>query len=74
MAYATYTLLPIHVSGKISAKKGGGLILRHRRIIRILRYLRLLGIRASVAGSPGVQRHVPIDRARHNGRAHCVIS
>ena len=26
-------------SGKISAKKGGGLILRHGRIIRILRYI-----------------------------------
>ena len=27
-------------SGKISTKKGGGLIIRHGRIIRILRYRR----------------------------------
>ena len=36
-AYATYTLLPKW--GKISAKKEGGFILRHGRIIRILRYI-----------------------------------
>ena len=29
-------------SGKISAKKGGGLTLRHGRTLRILRYIRIL--------------------------------
>ena len=34
--YATYTLLPMHELGKIS-EKGGVLIIRHGRILRILR-------------------------------------
>ena len=38
-AYATYTLLPMHEIGQISMKNGSGLILRHGRIIRILRYI-----------------------------------
>ena len=37
-AYATYTLLPMHEIGQNQHEKGGGLILRHGCIIRILRY------------------------------------
>ena len=35
-AYATSTLLPLQEIGKNQHEKGGGLIIRHGRIIRIL--------------------------------------
>ena len=38
-ANATYTLLPVQEIGQNQHEKGGGLIIRHGRIIRILRYI-----------------------------------
>ena len=37
-AYATSTLLPLQEIGQNQHEKGGGLIIRHGRIIHILRY------------------------------------
>ena len=34
-----YALLPMHEIGQNQHEKGGGLVLRHGRIIRILRYI-----------------------------------
>ena len=37
--YATYTLLSMHEIGQNQHEKGGGLILHHGRILRILWYM-----------------------------------